>query len=85
MMHLGEDQLILHFYGEGRDRQAIDDHLRSCDRCGRQYAELTRVLSAVEATPVPERGAAYPAQVWQALEPRLQSRGARSPMDWPVP
>jgi len=82
MMHLNEDQLILHFYGEGRDRQGIDDHLRSCDRCRRRYSEMTRVLSAVEAPPVPERGAAYPARVWQALEPRLQSRQALPRGSW---
>jgi hypothetical protein len=82
MMHLSDDQLILHFYGEGPDRRGIDDHLRSCEEGGRRYSDMTRILSAVEAPPVPERGAAYPAGVWQAVEQRLQSRQASPRMSW---
>jgi hypothetical protein len=75
MKHLSEEQLILHLYGEGGDVPAIDAHLRACDVCGKQYAQLRRDLSVVEKQPVPDRGADYPARVWQAVEPRLQPRG----------
>jgi succinate dehydrogenase/fumarate reductase cytochrome b subunit len=46
--HLSDDELVLHFYGEGGpDIVAAESHLRSCKQCAREYEALARTLSAV--------------------------------------
>lgn len=79
-MHVSDDDLILHFYREGAEggRGAIEAHLNACGDCRAVYERLNLILSAVEADPVPERGATYGADVWQRLRPRL----AEPPRRW---
>jgi len=81
MMHLSEDTLVLHYYGEAPNRPSgggapllrkdIEHHLAACDACSRAYRELTRVLETVRALPVPERPDTYEAQVWSRIRGRL--------------
>ena len=42
-------------------------HLDACEACRAEYAGLQRVLNVVDSAPVPERDAAYGAQVWSRL------------------
>ena len=77
MIHLSEDQLILHYYGELRGND-VDTHLDACDECRHQYRSLQRVLNAVDTYPVPERDAEYGAQLWQRLEGQLPKTRRRS-------
>jgi hypothetical protein len=70
MIHLSEDQLVLHYYGEVRGND-VETHLDACDECRHQYRTLQRVLNAVDTYPVPERDAGYGAQLWQRLEGQL--------------
>ena len=51
--------------------------LTSSPELALRYEELTRVLDAVDALPVPERGPFYGARVWARLEPELAARSAR--------
>ncbi len=71
MKHPTEDQLILYHYGEGGGHSRVEQHLLGCESCRAAYQTLERVLAAVSAAPVPERGDAYGAEVWQRLKPRL--------------
>ena len=73
MNHLTEEQLVLHYYGEAVDAQA-EAHLESCASCRGQYRGLERVLSSLDAAPVPERPLDYGAAVWRKLECRLPGR-----------
>ncbi|MGD0778508.1 MAG: hypothetical protein ABSC05_37485 [Candidatus Solibacter sp.] len=94
MNHLSEEQLILHYYGEtgepgetgGGDvaggSLATGRHLEECGECRALYASLQRVLNVVDGLPVPERSAAYGAEVWQRIEHRL---GARRRTLWMLP
>ena len=55
--HPTEDDLILHFYGEGQpdSEQRIDEHLRSCAQLpGRLERAAARALKLVDAARLPE-------------------------------
>lgn len=73
MNHLSQEQLILHYYEGETDPAEAQQHLRECSACREAFASLDRVLGLLDTLPVPERSAAYGAQVWQRLEPRLPS------------
>ena len=48
MTHLGDDELVLHYYGEDGTRLvAAERHLRSCAQCARAYESLAHTLSAI--------------------------------------
>lgn len=71
MNHPGEEQLVLHHYGEGEDRVEITRHLEGCESCRLNYQAIQRTLSAVSAQPVPERTEDYGAEVWRQLRPQI--------------
>lgn len=85
-MHLNEDDLVLHYYGEldaaAEARAAA--HLASCGGCHQSYTKLQRVLAAVEAAPPPELPEGFERTVWARLEPQLgKPRGGW--LSWLVP
>jgi len=46
--HLGDEELVLHYYGEdGPQLVAVERHLRTCAQCARAYEALARTLNAV--------------------------------------
>jgi anti-sigma factor RsiW len=98
MKKLSDEDLILHFYGEGEAREAdeVRRQLASSPELRARYEALCRTLEAAgSALPVPERTPSYGAEVWARLEPRL-SAAAASPdpgregdrgriLTWPAP
>lgn len=83
MSHLTDEQLVDYHYAsrdgsEAREPQ-VGVHLEECAECRANFAAFEQTLAAVDAAPVPERGAAYGAEVWQKLEPRLGSRSGHWP------
>jgi hypothetical protein len=78
MTHLSEEQLILHYYGEDASDPSVERHLTACPDCRSEYSALQLVLNSVDASPVPERGADYGAQVWARVQPKLRRRWRRS-------
>jgi hypothetical protein len=75
--HYSEDDLTLHYYGEGRsaNREEIARHVRTCDRCAALYREISETLALVVAEDVPERGDQYGLEVWQRIRHQLPERG----------
>ena len=67
MQHLNDEELIAHHY---HDADA-SEHLRACADCRAQYETLCRVLSLVDAMPVPDRAPDYADHVWNRLRWRL--------------
>ena len=65
--HLSEQELVLHFYEQGRSDER---HLAECPTCAAEFAHIRATLSAIDY-PVPERAADYEAQLWSTLKPRL--------------
>jgi hypothetical protein len=83
-MHLTEEDLILHYYGEVEPAAAAQtaDHLRQCAACNRSFATLQRVLAAVDATPPIEVGDGFERKVWARLQPELEHGPRRSWLSW---
>jgi hypothetical protein len=69
--HPGRERLILLHY-EGSRR--VSRHLAACLPCRGRLGEIQRLLAAVDAAPVPERGETYGLDVWRRLAPRLPER-----------
>jgi hypothetical protein len=77
MSHLTEEQLVLHYYGEQPETLEAERHIEECEECRAAYAGLRHVLNVLDSIPVPERGAAYGAQVWRRIEGKLPPRRRR--------
>ena len=79
-MHLTEDELVLHYYGEltASDEARAATHLTSCATCHDNLRQLQRVLAVVDESALagPELPEHFERTVWARLEPNLQ-RAAR--------
>lgn len=75
-MHLSEDDLVLHYYGEmdGAAETRAAAHIATCGACHAGYTRLQRVLAAVDAAPAPEPAPGFERTVWARLEPDLRRR-----------
>jgi hypothetical protein len=82
MNHIGEDQLVLFYYGESAEAQAIESHLYSCESCRSEFRALQLVLNTVDSVSVPERPADYGQGIWKRIEPRLAIRRRRPVRLW---
>ena len=74
MNHIGEDQLVLFYYGESAEAEAIENHLSGCESCRSEFRALQLVLNTVDSVSVPERPADYGQAIWERIEPRLAVR-----------
>jgi hypothetical protein len=80
MRELHDEDMILHYYGESEDPEEIRELLASSPELSARYESLCRTLDTVaEAAGVPERPESYGAEVWEKLQPRLQSRLLQPP------
>ena len=76
MTHCTEEQLILHYYGEDRERPDVERHLAACDECAAEYHSMVETLELVVAPAVPERDESYALDVWTRIRTRLPERAA---------
>jgi hypothetical protein len=75
-MHLSEDDLILHYYGEDEAAEhGVESHLAKCAGCREAFQGLRRVMEAIDAAPVPEPAADFERSVWARLAPTLDPIG----------
>jgi hypothetical protein len=74
MIHLTEEQLVFHYYGEDGETLATERHLEECEQCRALYGSLQRTLNVMGSMPAPERGPDYGAQVWRRIEAKLPAR-----------
>jgi len=74
-MHVIEDDLILHYYGElaGADEARVSAHVGECRECHGAYRRLQQVLMSVDdaALAGPEPPDGFERTVWARLEPTL--------------
>src|SRR6187549_45004 len=82
-MHPTDDDLILHFYGEGRAEEEahVDEHLRTCASCQAAFAELRETLQMVDAATVPEPDPGFERVMWARIQPQL-ARTPRPVLGW---
>jgi hypothetical protein len=76
MIHLSEEELIAHLYGEA-DNPAMSAHLAGCASCSKAYAALRSDLAEMKFVDPPERDALYGERVWASLSAILPSRTKR--------
>jgi hypothetical protein len=70
MIHLSEEEMIAHLYGEA-DKATVSGHLDRCANCSRAYAALRGDLAEMQFVDPPERDAFYGEKVWAALSNSL--------------
>jgi hypothetical protein len=66
MMHLSEEDLIAHAYGEG-EIAAVKRHLEKCAECSNAYAAIESDLADMKFAEPPAREADYGQRVWTSL------------------
>ena len=83
-MHLSEEDLILHHYGEADDAAAAEAHVAACTTCAEALSDLRRTLALVPVDAAPERDAAYGGSVFERVRTRLDRPpvAATSPLPW---
>lgn len=86
-MHISDDDLILHFYGEAPDEAArIDAHLGECGECRENWTALQRTMQMVDSAEVTEAPAGFERVMWARVQPSLPQPKARlswwSPRAW---
>jgi hypothetical protein len=72
-MHLTDDELVLHYYGEMREAAEARAcaHLDGCASCREHLQRLQRVMAALDAAPMPEPDAFFEGRTWARLQPAL--------------
>jgi hypothetical protein len=72
-MHLNEDDLVLHYYGEldPPDAERAERHLSGCGHCRTSYTRLQRVMAAVDTMPEPVLADGFERIIWARLQPEL--------------
>ena len=78
MQELREQDLILYYYGEASDGDAIRRRLEASPADAERYDALCRMLELVARQPVPEPWDDYDARVWRRLQPQLADRATGS-------
>ena len=71
-----DEDLILHYYGEAAESEAIEAALERSPELARRFAELRGVLDAVVAPEPPARSDLYGHETWRRVRPRLTRRPA---------
>jgi hypothetical protein len=85
-MHLNDDDLVLHYYGEmpaAEDARAAA-HLASCADCQQHYTTLQRVMAFVDSAPAVEAAPGFEAVAWARLEPALAASRRGGWISWLV-
>jgi hypothetical protein len=72
--HCTDEELTLYYYGEGRRRHDVEQHLESCPDCAATYREIAGTLAMIAAPEPPERGGQYGLEIWQRIRHQLPER-----------
>jgi hypothetical protein len=72
MMHLSEEELIAHAYGEG-EIAAVKQHLAVCAECSNTYTAIESDLADMKFAEPPGRDAGYGEKVWSSLSGSLSA------------
>jgi len=72
MKPVRDEDLILHYYSESPDADALERTMQQVPDVARRYEELCRLLDSVAEIEVPATGSDYGAKVWRTLSPKLE-------------
>src|SRR5262249_59323167 len=68
-LHLTDDDLVLHYYGE--DVPRAESHLAACADCQASFTRLQRVMAFIDSAPAVEAPDGFERIAWARLEPAL--------------
>src|SRR5262245_19920065 len=68
-LHLTDDDLVLHYYGE--DVPRAESHLAACADCQASFTRLQRVMAFIDSAPAVEAPEGFERIAWARLEPAL--------------
>lgn len=71
MMHITEEEMIGHVYGESENTAAVERHLEHCKPCAAGFAELRRDLAELSRVAAPPRDSHYGERVWASIADSL--------------
>src|SRR5215510_3341584 len=72
MKHLTQEQIVLHCYGDAKDGEAIEGHLRECSECRAEFEKVKALLKEIAPAEVPEPPAYLEQKLWLNLRDRLE-------------
>jgi hypothetical protein len=72
-LHLSEDDLVLHYYGElaPAEENRAESHLTQCHGCQASYTRLQRVMAFVDSAPAVDAPDGFERTAWARIEPSL--------------
>jgi hypothetical protein len=84
-LHLGDDDLVLHYYGElpPADENRAESHLGQCRECQANYTRLQRVMAFVDSAPAVDAPEGFERMAWARLQPALET-APRGWLSWVV-
>ena len=68
-LHLTDDDLVLHYYGE--DVPRAESHLAACAACQANLTRLQRVMAFIDSAPPVEAPDGFERNAWARLEPAI--------------
>ena len=74
-LHLTDDDLVLHYYGEmpSAEEARAESHLAGCGSCQDSYTRLQRVMAFVDSAPAVEAPDGFERTSWARLESSLSA------------
>ena len=84
MNHIGEEDLVLLYYGEPGVAPELRAHLSDCLECRHAAEALARTLSLCNEWTVPEPAPEFERSVWAQIAPRMEDRRRASFTWWKV-
>lgn len=78
--HPTDEDLVLHFYGEGRPDAAarLEAHLAACPRCRTAWEDLSDTMTLVDSAPAPEPPEGFERVMWARVEAALPAPRPRA-------
>src|SRR5262245_26462023 len=70
-LHLTDDDLVLHYYGE--DVPRAESHLAACADCQASFTRLQRVMAFIDSAPAVDAPEGFERTAWARLEPELRA------------
>ena len=68
-LHLTDDDLVLHYYGE--DVPRAESHLAACGTCQSNFTRLQRVMAFIDSAPPVEAPEGFERVAWARLQPTI--------------
>ena len=69
-LHLTDDDLVLHYYGE--DVSRAESHLTACAACQANFTRLQRVMAFIDSAPAVDAPDGFERVAWARLAPALE-------------